>query len=296
MWGVPVPGDPGQVIYVWYDALVNYLTGPGFGTDPERFAQWWTGADEVVHVIGKGVLRFHAVYWIAMLLSAGVRLPDVIFVHEYVTSGGAKLGKSAGNGADPVDVAASYGRDPLRWWLLRGVARTTDTDYSADRLIAAANQDLANNLGNLVSRTLAMLTKYRGATAPSATGDGDARGAAGDGRAVAAPLRLARAAAGEAIDAALAGFDFRAAVATVVRIGDEANRYVEAVRPWELAAAERAGAGPEVLDAVLAELVASCRDIGWHLQPFLPELAARITAQCDGARRTPVFRRLQPAP
>lgn len=273
-WGIPVPGDPDQVIYVWYDALANYVTGPGYGTDDDTFARWWTGADEIVHVIGKGVLRFHAVYWPAMLLSAGVRLPDAVLVHEYVTTGGAKISKSAGGAVDPADLVATYGTDALRWWLLRDVARTGDTDFTEERLVDHANEDLAHNLGNLVNRTVSMVGRYRGGAIPSAVGAGGADVAA---------LRAARDEAAATIDAALAAFDFRRAVAAVTRIGDEANRYIEAVRPWELARSEKAGAGPEALDAVLAELVATGRDVAAHLTPFLPGAAARIATQCgDG--------------
>lgn len=287
-WGIPVPGDPDQVVYVWYDALTNYLTGPGYGTDDATFARWWTDADEVVHVIGKGVLRFHAVYWPAMLLSAGVRLPDAILVHEYVTTGGAKISKSAGGAVDPADVVATYGTDALRWWLLRDVARSGDTDFTDERLVDRANEDLAHNLGNLVNRTVSMVGRYRDGAIPSGTGGADA-----------AALRAARDEAAATIDAALDAFDFRRAVAAVTRIGDEANRYVEAVRPWELARSERAGAGREVLDAVLAELVDACRDIAAHLTPFLPGAAARIAAQCGDAgprvadEPRPVFPRLE---
>jgi len=114
-WGIPVPGDPGQVVYVWFDALGNYITAPGYGTDDDGFDHWWAGSDERVHVIGKGIIRFHAVYWPAMLLSAGLRLPDTIFVHEYLTSGGRKISKSAGNADDPAEIAARFGADALRW-------------------------------------------------------------------------------------------------------------------------------------------------------------------------------------
>jgi methionyl-tRNA synthetase len=271
-WGIPVPDDPDQVVYVWYDALANYITAPGYGTDHSGFEHWWSASDERVHVIGKGITRFHAVYWPAMLLSAGVRLPDTIFVHEYLTVNGQKISKSAGNAADPAEVVAAYGVDALRWWFLREVARLGDTDFTVERLVARANEDLANNIGNLVNRTVSMVHRYRGGIVPSTDVVPDA----------AAGLRTARATAVDAIDAALADFDFRRAVEVVTAIGDEANRFVEAARPWELAKAERIGAPHGALDGVLVELVLACRDIAEHLTPFLPAAAARIAAQTGG--------------
>jgi methionyl-tRNA synthetase len=271
-WGIPVPGDPDQVIYVWFDALVNYLTGSG---------DLWPAAAERIHVIGKGIIRFHAVYWPAMLLSAGLPLPTRILVHEYLTADGRKIGKSLGNAADPVDIAGRYGADALRWWLLSDVARTGDTDYSDARLVARLNEDLANNLGNLVNRTVSMVAKYNGGVVPVASTDNPA----------AAELREARAVAAEAIDEALAAFDFRRAVAAVLCIGDAGNRYVQATKPWQLQEGER--------DAVLAELVAACRDIAEHLTPFLPAAARRISEQCHGqlSRPSPVFPRIvRPSP
>lgn len=286
-WGIRVPDDPDQVIYVWYDALANYITAPGYGSDPERFAQWWTNADARVHVIGKGILRFHAVYWPAMLLSAGVALPTTIYVHEYLTSRGEKISKSAGNADDPAELAAQYGTDPLRWWLLRDVTRVGDTDYTPERLVSRANDDLANTIGNLVNRAVSMVNRYRDGAIPAAGADPQA-----------AELSASRDAASDEIDAALDAFDFRRATAAILAIADHGNRYVESSRPWDLAKAERQeGADPAALDAVLAELVITCRALATHLEPFVPESAARIREQCgDGGPRVgaaePIFPRL----
>ena len=170
-WGIPVPGDPGQVIYVWWDALGNYVTALGYGTgEAGNYRRWWTGADRRVHLVGKGVLRFHAVYWPAILLSAGEPLPTDILVHDYLTAGGRKISKSgpAGEAADPVALAARYGTDAVRWWLLREVPRLGDADFTAARLVARANDDLANDLGNLVSRAVALVHRYRQGKVPRA--------------------------------------------------------------------------------------------------------------------------------
>ena len=273
-WGIPVPDDPSQVIYVWWDALGNYITALGYGGDEAGYRRWWAGADagRRVHLLGKGVVRFHAVYWPAMLLSAGLPLPTDIFVHDYLTAGGRKISKSDGPPVPgPAELAETYGADALRWWLLREVPRTGDADFTVARMVARADDELANGIGNLVNRVVAMIRRYRGGVPPS----GELLPAA-----LAAPAE---------VDAALADFDFRSASAAVWRIAHEANRYVNRERPWELHDA----ATP--LDEVLGSLYVSCRALAAELVPFLPDAAARITAQLAPLplpSPSPVFRRL----
>ena len=265
-WGIAVPDDASQVVYVWFDALGNYVTALDYGTGGEHYGEWWERSDERVHVIGKGILRFHAVYWPAILLSAGEPLPTAIFVHDYLTADGRKLSKSLGNTADPGELAARYGGDALRWWFVRDVPRSGDTDFRVELLAARANE-LADDLGNLVSRTVALVARFRPHGVRPATPPGDARA-----------LLAAAARAGAEIDGALARFDIRSAAEALWRAVAEANRFVSAERPWELAKAERAGdaeAG-ERLDAVLSALVEGCRTIARELSPFLPDAAARI--------------------
>ena len=298
-WGIPVPGDPGQVIYVWFDALCNYVTALGPGE--EAYRRWWSGPGERIHLLGKGVLRFHAVYWPAMLLSSGQPLPTALFVHDYLTAGGRKISKSgtAGTVPEPAGLAAAYGADAVRWWLLREVPRAGDADFTTGRLVARADDELANGLGNLVNRVVAMIHRYRGGRVPAAPA---AQAAASGGEPLAAACREAGAAAG----AALEDFDFRRATAAVWRIVDEANAFISQARPWDLARAEggrdRDERGrrdaPAQLDAVLGQLLAACTALGRELAPFLPDLAARVAAQCapggDGRLPVPrpVFRRL----
>src|SRR5256885_1081087 len=214
-WGIPVPGDPGQVIYVWFDALCNYVTA--LGPDEEAYRRWWAGPGNRVHLLGKGVLRFHAVYWPAMLLASGQRLPTGIFVHDYLTVDGKKISKSGagstarGPGAlEPAALAAEYGADAVRWWLLREVPRVGDADFTVARLVARADDELANGLGNLVNRVVAMIGRYRDGQVPSGPG----RPAAPGGERLAAACRQA----GDAVGAALENFDFRQATAAVWRI------------------------------------------------------------------------------
>jgi methionyl-tRNA synthetase len=313
-WGIPVPGDPTQVIYVWFDALCNYVTALGYGSADdggEAYRHWWAGdapdndkRSSRVHLLGKGVLRFHAVYWPAMLLSSGQPLPTGIFVHHYLTAGGRKISKSAGASGqaaalEPAALAAEYGADAVRWWLLREVPRVGDADFTVERLIARADDELANGLGNLVNRVVAMVGRYRAGRVPDL--EGRVLGRAGvapvpsGGEALDAALRQVGALVGAALDE----FDFRQATAAVWTIADEANRFINRVRPWELAAAERAGdaAAGSRLDAALSALIGACAALGRELTPFLPDAAARITSQCtprDGRlpAPSPVFRRL----
>lgn len=148
-WGVPVPGDPSQRMYVWFDALNIYQSGIGFGWDEKQYKKWWP-AD--VHVIGKGITRFHAIYWPAFLLSAGLPLPKSVFVHGYLTVNGQKMSKSVGNVIDPFDMIRKYGADSLRYYLLREIPATADGDFSESRFKELYNADLANGIGNLTAR------------------------------------------------------------------------------------------------------------------------------------------------
>jgi methionyl-tRNA synthetase len=257
-WGIPVPGDPDQIVYVWWDALANYVTALGAGAD---LRTWWLGAERV-HVIGKGIVRFHAVHWLALLLSAGLPLPTTILVHDYLTVDGAKLAKSAGNAVDPVALADRYGVDALRWWLLSEVAPARDTDFTVERLVARADRDLANGIGNLVNRALTLAYRHGGV------------------RPAAVPSDLP-----DRVDAALRTGDFRAATGAVWAEVDRGNRLIEAARPWKLAEP-----GP-----VLAEILGRCRVLADELRPFLPSGAERLRAQlrADGPPR-PVFPRLAP--
>ena len=284
-WGIPVPGDDGQVIYVWFDALINYITSLDYGTGGADFDRWWTDADEVIHVIGKGILRFHAVYWPAMLLSADLPLPRTIFVHDYLTADGRKLGKSLGNSVDPRAIAEEYGADALRWWLVREVPRTGDTDFSLQRLVARYQEDLAHGVGNLLHRTITMVRKYRAG-----------RITALDALPTDQPLVMACETVSGEVDAAMNRFDFRTATAAIFGIVDAANRYVETTTPWTLARAEKNGDADatEQLDTALATLVHACRTLADELTPFLPDAAREAARQLgDGEDRvgepTPLF-------
>jgi methionyl-tRNA synthetase len=252
-WGIPVPGDPTQIIYVWFDALVNYISALGFGTHDANYERWWNNADTRVHVVGKGILRFHAVSWPAMLLSAGVPLPTAVLVHDYLTVDGAKISKSLGNTVDPVALVGRFGTDALRWWLLSAVPRVGDADFTVEGLVDTVNRDLANGVGNLVSRVVSLVHSLRAGVLPRAT---LAVSCVND-----LPAR---------VDCALERFDFRTALGAVSNTLAETNRYLEATRPWA-----RDGRPATETDVVLQTAVAAARLVARELAPFVPDLSSR---------------------
>jgi methionyl-tRNA synthetase len=283
-WGIPVPGDSEQVVYVWFDALTNYLTGLGYGTpDDAAYRRWWAGDAERVHVIGKGIVRFHAVSWVAFLLSAGLPLPTRVLVHDYLTVDGAKIAKSGAQAADPAALTTAYGADALRWWLLADPAPVGTTDFTVERLVAAYNRDLANALGNLASRALTLSRRE---------GTWRTRPAAGFGE----KLRSHAAALPAEVDAALAGYDFRAACAAITSLAEAGNRFIEAEGPWHLAKAAAAGddVAAERFEGVIAAVLAVCRVAADEVTPFAPRGAARLSAQLgtSTAKPAPAFPRI----
>ncbi len=276
-WGIPVPDDPTQVMYVWFDALGNYITALGYGTaDVHPYETFWATSQERLHVIGKGIVRFHAVYWPAMLLAAGLPLPSTVFVHGYLTVEGRKISKSLGNAVDPRELVARYGADAVRWYLLREAAPGADADFSVARLVTRYNTDLADDLGNLLNRANSMLHRYRAGVTPTPPTDPAALPDAGALAVIAAELpdRIAR---------AMDLFDPRLALDAVWALVVGANRLVDSAKPWTLHKSEKAGAteAGEALDAVLYALLEAVRVAAVHLEPFVPAVAARILTQLN---------------
>lgn len=281
-WGIPVPDDGDQVIYVWFDALTNYVSALGFG-DPESVAyrRWWFGAERRVHVIGKGIVRFHAVYWPAFLASAGQPAPTRIEVHPYLTVDGAKISKSSGTAVGPGAIVERFGTDALRWWFARDVSSTVDTDFTELRLVSRANEDLAKGVGNVTNRIVSLIHRYRAGsvTEPDAL-----------------PIDRIVDLEAAVLDALL-DFDLRSAAQLVRDAVDALNRDLEETKPWRLATFANAAAH---LDHVLSRHLASARAIARSLRPLVPTLAGRLIDQLgtgvDGiAEPQPVYARLDVA-
>ncbi len=250
-WGIPVPDDGSQIVYVWYDALSNYITALGYGTEDTRLFEKYWPAD--IHVIGKGIIRFHAVYWPAMLLSAGLPLPKSIFVHEYITAGGQKMSKSLGSQVDPIELAKKYGAEPVRYFLLREISPFQDGDFTFERLEERYNSDLAKGLGNLVSRVLTMAEKaFRGEI------EGEASFQFHD---------LFKEIS-EKFEQSMAEFKFNNALAAIWKLITYCDQYIERERPWERNDQQ-----------VLKNLLASLVQIASFLKPFLPETSRKIFVQ-----------------
>jgi methionyl-tRNA synthetase len=268
-WGIEVPGDPDQVIYVWFDALANYVTALGYGTEDPLFGRYWRESPARVHVIGKDILRFHAVYWPAMLLSARAAIPTTIVVHGFLTRDGRRMSKSLGTGVDPVALARTWGVDAVRYWLLRHVPPTGDADYSDAAFARVYAAELADDLGNLVSRVAGLLHRYRAGVIREPD------------ESVPSALRAGAASVSQDLARALGEvYDPRAALDALFALVVRANRHVEDTRPWTLARAEREGdtGAARRLDAVLYDLAEACRVVAEGLRPLLPETAERIAA------------------
>jgi methionyl-tRNA synthetase len=273
-WGVTVPGDDSQVMYVWFDALGNYITALDYAHESAIYKRYWAHNPNRVHVIGKGIIRFHAVYWPAMLLSARVPLPTTIFVHGYVTVEGAKISKSLGNVIDPVELVRQYGSDAVRYYLLREIPPTEDGDFTLERFIRAYNNDLADQLGNLLNRVVSMVGRYYDGVvpAPGQTEDVDSQLIG-----VAEGLRAR-------VDAAIERFAPNEALAAIWDLVTTANRYVGEVEPWVLAKRRKAGgedgaAADARLATSLYNLVEALRLTAYHCLPFLPQAAEGIARQ-----------------
>jgi methionyl-tRNA synthetase len=279
-WGIPFPiredGSSAQLpdgswdpaagtVYVWFDALTNYITGVGFPDEPASFAAWWP-AD--VQIIGKDINRLHTIVWPAMLMSAGLPLPRLVWVHGWLLVQGERMSKSRGNFLDPIDVVAALGSDGARYCTLREVAFDRDSDVSWDSFVRRYNADLANDLGNLVNRTVTMANRYLDGERPAP--------AAGGGS-----LSAAWASAQTAWSAGLEAYLLHDALAGLWGLVGAANQLVDLEKPWVLAkaaASDGAGAG-ERLRGVLGDLVEACRLVALAAAPFMPQAAPRILAQ-----------------
>jgi len=255
-WGIDVPDDPTQVMYVWCDALSNYITGVGYSEDEAMFKKYWP-CD--VHLIGKDILRFHAGVWIGMLLSAEIPIPKAVYVHGFITSEGQKMSKSLGNVVDPLEYVEKHGADALRYFLLKEIPTTDDGDFSKDRFVTVYNSELANSLGNLVNRVVMMTEKYAGGKVPDLKMSKD----------VGNRLKFYE----EKYEEAFRSFDLKVACETLVDVVDFGNKYIDEKKPWAMA---KAG---EKTDQVMYDLLEILSEIYRFSLPVIPNAAEKIAQQ-----------------
>ncbi|MBY8821394.1 methionine--tRNA ligase [Sphingomonas colocasiae] len=266
-WGVKVPGSDGHVMYVWVDALTNYLTGVGYPEDGEAFRKYWP-AD--YHIIGKDIVRFHAVYWPAFLMSAGIPLPKQVFGHGFLLNRGEKMSKSLGNVADPLELAEAFGVDQLRYFLLSEVTFGNDGSYSAEAIVTRCNADLANSFGNLAQRTLSFIAKNLGAL-PSG-----GRGEPADTDLLALIAQITR----KDVPAAFADLGLSQGIEAWLRGVFACNQYIDAQAPWALRKTD-----PERMMAVLATLYRAIRDLAIVIAPVIPAASAKLLDQMGAEAR-----------
>jgi methionyl-tRNA synthetase len=280
-WGVPVPGSPGHVMYVWVDALTTYMTGVGF---PEREGDWARYWPANVHLIGKDIVRFHAVYWPAFLMSAKLPAPRQVYAHGFLLARGEKMSKSLGNVVDPMELAERFGVDALRYFLLREVTFGQDGSYSAEAIVSRVNAELANSFGNLAQRTLSMVFKNLDGVLPEA-------GEASEDRALLDDVERACG----TLTREFERFAFSAGLDAWMSAVFACNAYVDATAPWALRKTD-----PQRMAAVLGTLVAAIRLLTVAVAPIVPGSADKLLTLIDSgqggtpiAQPQPIFPRLE---
>lgn len=260
-WGVPLPFDPSQVAYVWIDALQNYITAVGYPAHPNTFRHWWPAN---LHLVGKDILWFHAILWPAMLMAAGLRPAREVFAHGFFTLNGRKISKTLGNTISPGELVERYGADAARYLLLTEFPFGSDGDVSLDSFTARYNAELANDLGNLLNRTVSMINRYRGGVI----------GAPGEEQAADQELRTMAVAMFSQLRRELSTLEFVSAADSIRSVVTRANRYVEETAPWKLNKSDQ-----ERLTTVLYNLAEAERLIALALEPFMPKTSRAMLEQ-----------------
>lgn len=262
-WGIPVPINEKHVIYVWFDALSNYVSALGYGSDDPKFAKYWPGAR---HLVGKDIVRFHTIIWPTILMAADIPLPQEVFAHGWLLLEGGKMSKSKGNVVDPLVLIDRYGSDAIRYFLLREMPLGQDFYYSEEALVNRINVDLANDFGNLLSRTTSMINKFSQGEIP----------APGDEEPIDVELRELALSIPAEVDKALDKYDFSQALQAIWRLVNRSNKYIEETAPWSLA---KDPATRSRLGTVLYGLAESIRFATVLVSPFLPNVPDKVFAQ-----------------
>ncbi len=267
-WGIEVPGDSTQRIYVWYDALANYITALDFGTNGDLYKKYWENADEKIHVIGKSIIKFHAIYWIGMLISAGLPIPDSIYAHGFINVEGTKMSKSLGNVVSPFDLVTKFGTDPVRYYLLKEIPALDDGSYSERRFKEIYNADLANSLGNLVSRLAKLCEKN------------DVKLETVGSPKVEASLKKSK------FLELLTSYQFNLALEILLKEISYINQQINKDEPWSKS--------KDVAADMLQHYIADLSVIAVALEPFMPQTASKIISVIRGEERMskPLFPRL----
>jgi len=284
-WGIPLPFDPSHMVYVWFDALICYVSGIGYGEDPDKFSKYWP-AD--VHIIGKDITRFHCVMWPAMLMSAGIDLPRMVWAHGFVHLGGEKLSKSAGLSVDPIEAAERHGADALRYYLVREIPFDRDGNFAWEKFDERYDSDLANNLGNLLQRSIAMIQKYCNGEIPT-----PAKLDSSDTEVVDFQQETYK-----NVCADLDQYRLSFALGNIWTFITRCNKYIEESAPWEL---KKDPAKKEKLNTVLGNLARAIKFIGGAIAPFMPETAEKVWTQIGLGDQFAAFKyadlsQLQPIP
>ena len=274
-WGIPVPRDPSQILWTWFDALSNYINAVGYSDNPKRFKKWWP-AD--LHIVGKGVIRFHAIYWPAFLLLAKLSLPKTIFVHGYLTSGGQKMSKSLGNIIDPFELVQKYGTDAVRYFLLREIPSTEDGDFTYQRFEERYNSDLAKGLGNLVARVITIAKGIKTQNSKLKTTAQNSK------------LKKEIEKTWEDWRSSLDNFKFNEALISIWDLISFCDRLIERERPWELIKSKVQNSKPKV---IISNLLFILSNIAQMLQPFLPETSEKIFEQLKTKKSESLFPRIK---
>ncbi len=267
-WGIRTPGDNSQIVWVWFDALANYITALGYADEGPRFQKFWQENENKLHIIGKGISRFHCLYWPAILLSAGLSLPKTIFIHGYITVGKEKMSKSLGNVVSPFDLVEKYGSDPVRYFFLREIPPTEDGDFTIERFESRYNTDLANGLGNLTSRVIALSKKLK--INPSLKKEFGSK-----------EVRIEVERAYRNSFKALEHFSFNKSLEEIWSLINFSDRYIERERPWETKNKQ-----------VIGNLLFILSEIAMMLKVFLPGTSKRILKQIETGESKPLFPRI----